>query len=59
MNIYKYGLSNTLRDIKEALEKALDTSNKHEKARYIGEAYGMVKAIDLLIDEEERLENNN
>lgn len=49
--LYEYGLSNVLEDIEEALTNALNTSNKNEKTKYIGEAYGMVKAIDMLISE--------
>lgn len=51
MNIYRYGLSNTIEAIEEALANALNTSNRNKKSRYIGEAYGMIKAIDYLIDE--------
>jgi len=51
MTVYKYGLSNTIEAIEEALENALNTKNKSEKARYIGEAYGMVKAIDFIFDD--------
>jgi hypothetical protein len=58
MTVYKYGLANTIEAIEEALENALNTKNKNEKARYIGEAYGMVKAIDYIFDNEsdEKLE---
>ena len=52
MNVYRYGLSNTIEAIEEALANALNTNNKREKARYIGEAYGMVKAIDYILDED-------
>lgn len=50
MNVYRYGLSNTIEAIEEALANALNTNNKREKARYIGEAYGMVKAIDYIFE---------
>ncbi len=58
LRLYKYGISNTLNSIEESLENALTSKNKHEKARYIGEAYGMVRAVNMLIDEEE-IENKN
>ena len=51
MNVYKYGLSNTIEAISEALTNALNTGNRVKKAEYIGEAYGMIRAIDFLIDE--------
>lgn len=57
MKVYKYGLSNTLETVEEALVNALNTTNKNEKNKYISEAYGMIRAIDFLIDDEE--ENNN
>lgn len=53
MKTHKYGLTNTLEEIEEALVNALNTANKNEKAKYIGEAYGMVKAINILIDDED------
>ena len=52
MNVYRYGLSNTIEAIEEALANALNTNNKREKARYIGEAYGMVKAIDYIFEDD-------
>ena len=51
MKLYKYGLSNTLEEVAESLANALDTTDKHKKTRYISEAYGMIRAIDLLIDD--------
>lgn len=59
MKIYKYGLSNTLEAIEEALENALNTTNKKQKERYIGEAYGMVRAIDFLYDDEDDVKTNS
>ena len=57
--LYGYGLTNALESIGELLASALETTNKNEKAKYISEAYGMVKAIDMLIIEsEEELKNN-
>lgn len=56
LKLYKYGISNALDSIEESLENALNQKKKHEKARYIGEAYGIVKAINMLIDEEEEKE---
>ena len=52
MNTRKDGLSNTIKAIEEALKNALNTKNKKDKARYIGEAYGMVKVINYVFDEE-------
>lgn len=51
MKLYKYGLSNTLEAIEDALADALNTNNKIDKNRYISEAYGMIRAIDFLIDD--------
>ena len=61
LKLYRYGISNTLNSIEESLEYALTTKNKREKARYIGEAYGMVRAVNMLINEEDReeIENEN
>lgn len=61
MKLYKYGLSNTLKEIAEVLENALDTTDKNKKTRYISEAYGMVKAIDFIIDndDEDDIENDS
>lgn len=53
LELYKYGLSNALADIEEVLENALNTTDKNKKTRFISEAYGMVKAIDMLINEKE------
>lgn len=53
MKIYKYGLSNTLEAIRDTLTDALNTKNKNDKTRYISEAYGMIKAIDFLYDEDD------
>lgn len=58
MKIYKYGLLNTIEAVEEALENALNTTNKREKERYIGEAYGMVRAIDLIYDDGEEASEN-
>ena len=52
MKVYRYGLSNTIEAIEESLANALNTNNKKDKARYIGEAYGMVKAIDYIFYDE-------
>ena len=61
LELYKHGLSNALDDIKEALENDLNTNNKNEKTKYIGEAYGIVKALDMLIivDETDETEDDN
>lgn len=58
LELYEYGLSNALDDIKQALENALNTNNKNEKTKYIGEAYGIVKAIDMLIIVNETEDDN-
>ena len=52
MNVYKYGLSNTIEAIEKALSNAMNTNNKKRKAMYIGEAYGMVKAIDYIFEDD-------
>lgn len=61
MKLYKYGLSNTLEEVAESLANALDTTDKHKKTRYISEAYGMIKAMDFLIDdyEDEEIVDND
>lgn len=51
--LYKYGLQNALDSIIYTLEDALNTKNKNEMTKYISEAYGMVKAIDMLIVEKD------
>lgn len=56
MRVYKYGLTNTLEAIEDALTDALNTNNKNEKVRYISEAYGMIRAINSIYEEEEELE---
>lgn len=51
--LYKYGLQNALDSIIYTLEDALNTKNKNEMTKYISKAYGMVKAIDMLIVEKD------
>ena len=57
LELYKYGISNTLEDVEKILEDALNAPNRIKKTMYIGEAYGMIKAINALIIENEN-ENN-
>lgn len=62
IELYRHGLSSTLNVIEELLADALNTNNKNEKTKNISQAYGMVKAINTLIKEEEAIpcvENNN
>ena len=56
--LYKYGLTNALESITYTLENALNTKNKNEMTKYISEAYGMVKMIDMLIVEKYEEDNN-
>lgn len=56
--LYKYGLTNALECITDTLENALNTKNKNEMTKYISEAYGMVKMIDMLIVEKYEEDNN-
>lgn len=56
--LYKYGLTNALESITDTLENALNTKNKNEMTKYISEAYGMVKMIDMLIVEKYEEDNN-
>ena len=53
LKAYKYGLSNTLEEIENVLSEALNTNNKIMKQSYIREAYGMIKAIDYILTEED------
>lgn len=57
MKVYKYGLSNTLEAVEEILANALNTTNKRQKDKYISEAFGMIKTIDFLIDDDDESEN--
>ena len=60
MKVYKYGLSTTLEAIEDALADALNTNNKNEKIKYISEAYGMIRAINLFyIDDDDENSNDN
>lgn len=49
IEIYEYGLKDTLNRIKEYLEEALSENNKKIKNEYIGKAYGAVTTIDSLV----------
>jgi hypothetical protein len=46
----EYGLSDVLEGIKEALANALNTKDKTEQTKYISEAHGMARAMDMLIN---------
>ncbi len=50
IKLYEYGLSNVLEDIKETLANALNAKDKIEQTKYISEAYGMARAMDMLIN---------
>ena len=53
IELYKYGLSNALDDIENLLVDALNTTDKKKRAQWVSEAYGMVKSVNMLINEKE------
>ena len=46
-------LKDVLKEIEAILYKASDVNNKRQKAKYVDEAFGMVRAINLIYDYEE------